>query len=230
MQGLSRAQSRGFTRRELLKGGALVVGFSILGPLSKAFGQATAHIDPYGNQDYLDPRQLDSWVAVRQDGTVLVSTGKVDLGTGIETALAQIASDELDVPFARVHMPDGRHGQTVDSGTYRGQQHTIQAAGQHLRQATAGRTCRAPHRWPAARLDSLSNACQWSTACSATRATHPNVCPTRSSVGGRKFNIAIPVTGQQGGLQWRRRVKPKIYTDYKVVGTSVETRGAARRS
>ena len=54
----------GLTRRDLLKSGALVVGFTLLDPLSKAFGQATAHIDPYGNPDYLDPRQLDSWVAV----------------------------------------------------------------------------------------------------------------------------------------------------------------------
>ena len=28
-----------------------MVSFSILSPLSKALGQATAHIDPYGNPD-----------------------------------------------------------------------------------------------------------------------------------------------------------------------------------
>ena len=125
-----------FSRRELLKGGALVVSFSILSPLSKAFGQATAHIDPYGNPDYLDPRQLDSWVAIRDDGSVIVSTGKVDLGTGIETALAQIAADELDVPFNRLHMQMGDTARTVDQGRTAGS-NTIQAAGQHLRQATA---------------------------------------------------------------------------------------------
>jgi len=51
---LPRPQSSGVTRRDLLKGGALVVSFSLLSPLSKAFGQATAHIDPYGNPDYLE--------------------------------------------------------------------------------------------------------------------------------------------------------------------------------
>ena len=101
-----------FSRRELLKGGALVVSFSILSPLSNAFGQATSHIDPYGNPDYLDPRQLNSWVAIRDDGSVIVSTGKVDLGTGIETALAQIAADELDVPFNRIHMQMGDTAKT----------------------------------------------------------------------------------------------------------------------
>src|SRR5206468_2713098 len=76
------------------------------------------------------------WVAVAGDGTVIVSTGKVDLGTGIETALAQIAADELDVPFTRIHMQMGDTAKTVDEGRTAGS-NTIQAAGQHLRQATA---------------------------------------------------------------------------------------------
>ena len=207
------------SRRELLKGGAFVVSFSILGPLEKAFGQATAHIDPYGNPDYLDPRNLDSWVAVREDGTVIVQTGKVDLGTGIETALAQIAADELDVPFDRIHMQMGDTAKTVDEGRTAGS-NTIQAAGQHLRQATA-----------VARLELLKMA--------STRLDVPvdrltvkdgivsdTADPTKSVsytalVGGKKFNITMPVTGQQGGLQIAPAVKPKKYTDYKVVGTSV---------
>ena len=36
-----------------------------------------------------------------RDGSVTVFTSKVELGTGIETALAQIVAEELDVPFAR---------------------------------------------------------------------------------------------------------------------------------
>ena len=33
-----------------------------------------------------------------------VLSGKVDLGTGVETALAQIVAQKMDVPFDRVHM------------------------------------------------------------------------------------------------------------------------------
>jgi nicotinate dehydrogenase subunit B len=208
------------TRRELLKGGALVVSFSLLGPLSKAFGQATAHIDPYGNPDYLDPRQLDSWVAVRDDGTVIVSTGKVDLGTGIETALAQIASDELDVPFTRIHMQMGDTARTVDQGRTAGS-NTIQAAGQHLRQATAAARVELLEM-AATRLDvpverlTVTDGVVSDTGNVSKRVSYAEL------VGGRKFNIAIPVTGQQGGLQVAPAVKPKKYTDYKVVGTSVK--------
>src|SRR6185436_8865948 len=206
----AKEQPMTFTRRELLKGGALVVSFSIFGPLSKAFGQATAHIDPYGNPDYLDPRQLDSWVAVREDGTVIVSTGKVDLGTGIETALAQIAADELDVPFARVHMQMGHTAKTVDQGRTAGS-NTIQAAGPHLRQATAAARLAVPVERLAVADGVVSD-----TANSSKSVSYAAL------VGGRTFNITIPVTGQQGGLQVAPAIKAKKYTEYKVVGTPVQ--------
>src|SRR6202042_2203279 len=48
--------------------------------------------------------KLLSWVNFDSDGLVIVSPGKVEIGQGIVTALAQIAADELDVEFARVRM------------------------------------------------------------------------------------------------------------------------------
>ncbi len=209
------------SRRELLqKSGALVVSFSILDPLAKAFGQATAHIDPYGNPDYLDPRQLDSWVAVRGDGTVIVSTGKVDLGTGIETSLAQIASDELDVAFARVHMQMGDTAKTVDEGRTAGS-NTIQAAGQHLRQATAAARVELL-KMASTRLDVPVDRLVVNDGVVSDMSNAARRVSYAELVGGRKFNITIPVTGQQGGLQVAPAIKPKKYTDYKVVGTSVK--------
>ncbi|PYR69781.1 MAG: hypothetical protein DMF88_04930 [Acidobacteria bacterium] len=200
------------SRREVLQqSGALVVGFSILGPLAKAFGQATAHIDPYGNPDYLDPGQLDSWVAVREDGTVIVSTGKVDLGTGIETSLAQIASDELDVPFARVHMQMGDTAKTVDQGRTAGS-NTIQAAGQHLRQATAAARVELL-KMASTRLDVPADRLVVTDGLVRDMADASKRVSYAELVGGRKFNITIPVTGQQGGLQVAPAIKPKKYTD-----------------
>ena len=209
-----------FSRRELLKGGALVISFSILAPLSKAFGQATAHIDPYGNPDYLDPRQLDSWVAVTDDGIVIVSTGKVDLGTGIETALAQIAADELDVPFNRIHMQMGHTAKTVDEGRTAGS-NTIQAAGQHLRQATAAARVELL-KMASTRLDVPAGRLTVTDGVVSDMSNTSKNVTYATLVGGRKFNITIPVTGQQGGLQVAPAIKPKKYTDYKVVGTSVK--------
>jgi len=56
--------------------------------------------------------ELDTWLRIDAAGTVTVFTGKVELGQGIQTALARIAADELDVAPARVrvHTADTAEG------------------------------------------------------------------------------------------------------------------------
>src|SRR5258708_35573382 len=123
--------TKSISRRQLLKGsGALVVSFSLYGPLSgvRAQSQETPEPRPYavervdlgtfipGPGDYLDSRELDSWLAVMQDGSITMFTGKVDIGTGTRTALAQIVAEELDVPFDRVTMAMGDTPKPVDQG------------------------------------------------------------------------------------------------------------------
>ena len=41
---------------------------------------------------------VSSWLAVQEDGTVILMVGKVELGQGIHTALTQIAIRELGLP------------------------------------------------------------------------------------------------------------------------------------
>ena len=50
-----------------------------------------------------NPR-LSKWLHLREDGKVEVRSGKVEIGQGIGTALAQIVADELDVAIGRVLM------------------------------------------------------------------------------------------------------------------------------
>lgn len=50
-----------------------------------------------------NPR-LGQWLSIHADGTVSVRSGKVELGQGIRTALAQIVAHELDVALHRVRM------------------------------------------------------------------------------------------------------------------------------
>ena len=42
---------------------------------------------------------IDNWIAIDAAGLVTVYSGKVELGTGVRTALAQIVAGALDVPF-----------------------------------------------------------------------------------------------------------------------------------
>lgn len=47
---------------------------------------------------------LDSWIAVNQDRTITIKSGKAELGQGIMTVVAQIGADELDVSPARIRV------------------------------------------------------------------------------------------------------------------------------
>ena len=91
-------------RREFLKqSGALVVGFSIASAgLAQQLATRPALPGSLNNN-----RMLDGWLRINADGTVTVFTGKVELGQGILTALAQIAAEELDVALERIVMVPG---------------------------------------------------------------------------------------------------------------------------
>src|SRR5580700_10486665 len=80
--------------------------------------------------------KLDAWIRVDADGNATVFTGKVELGQGIVTALAQIAAEELDLPLARVHMISGDTARTPNEGDTSGSQ-SIEYGGTALRLAGA---------------------------------------------------------------------------------------------
>jgi len=80
--------------------------------------------------------RLDDWLRFEPDGTVLASSGKVELGTGVATALAQIVAEELDVPIERVRMVMGDTARTPDEGITAGSL-TVNTSGTALRNAAA---------------------------------------------------------------------------------------------
>src|SRR5215208_5639134 len=79
---------------------------------------------------------LDDWIAIAPDGTITAYSGKVELGTGVRTALAQIVAEELDVSLIHVRMVMGDTALTPDEGYTAGSM-TIQRSGSALRQAAA---------------------------------------------------------------------------------------------
>src|SRR5688572_13732394 len=82
------------------------------------------------------PQQLDDWIAIEPNGGITAYSGKVELGTGVRTALAQIVAEELGVPFERVHLVMGDTARTPDEGYTAGSM-TLQTSGMALRQAAA---------------------------------------------------------------------------------------------
>ncbi len=80
--------------------------------------------------------RLDRWVRFNADRTVTVFSGKVELGQGIETAMAQIAADELDVSLERLSLVAGDTTQSPDEWYTAGSQ-SIESGGMAMRLACA---------------------------------------------------------------------------------------------
>jgi len=117
-------------RRQLLlsaatMAGGLVVHFSLP---SQALAQT--------NNKSLRKEALQSWLALGADGRITVYSGKVDLGTGVKTALTQMVADELEVDFNSIQLVMGDTGSTIDQGQTAGSL-SISVGGQQLRQACA---------------------------------------------------------------------------------------------
>ena len=119
------------TRRRFIESGALLIGFS-LSPHG-LFAQASPSKLP-GSLD--NNRMLDAWLRINPDGSVTILTGKIELGQGIGTALAQIAADELDVDLKRISMIHGDTALTPNEGQTAGSQ-SMQNSGTALRFACA---------------------------------------------------------------------------------------------
>jgi CO/xanthine dehydrogenase Mo-binding subunit len=82
-----------------------------------------------------NPR-LSSWVRFTAEGRVAISPGKVEIGQGIVTALAQIAADELDVDVGRIEMIRASTAASPNEGVTSGSL-SIQQSGRALRHACA---------------------------------------------------------------------------------------------
>ena len=82
-----------------------------------------------------NPR-LEQWVRFEADGTVTVFSGKVELGQGIVTAIAQIAAEELDVPLERLAIVAGDTARAPDEWYTAGSQ-SIEVGGAAMRLACA---------------------------------------------------------------------------------------------
>lgn len=119
------------TRRDVLKaGGALFVTFTLAGQVRSALAQSSAAKKNVASDE------VDGFLSIDADGRVTVYTGKVDLGTGLPTALMQIAAEELDVPLDQVSLIQGDTALTPDQGPTWGSL-SIQIGGMQIRRAAA---------------------------------------------------------------------------------------------
>ena len=207
-------KNRTISRRRFLEGtGALVVSFSFSGPVPRVLAQSGAALaaEP-------EATSLDSWLAVAQDGSVTVLTSKVELGTGVETALAQIVAEELDVPFRQIKMDAGDTSKTIDQGMTVAAR-TVERGGPQLRQAAAAarqellKLASARLQVPAEKL-TVSDGVVSVTGNPAKKISYGNL------IGGKRFNVRITATGEGWDMKVAPEARAKDPKDYKIVGTS----------
>ncbi len=81
-------------------------------------------------------RRIHQWLDFSVPGRVRVHTGKVELGQGILTALALIASEELNLPLAQIEIVSASTAHGPDEGMTSGSL-SVQDSGSAIRQACA---------------------------------------------------------------------------------------------
>jgi nicotinate dehydrogenase subunit B len=204
----------GFSRRDFLRtSGALVVSFSaaaVLEHVAAAAGGKAAQ-GPFDTRaSHVDPKQLDSWIAIAADGTVTAYTGKCEFGQGMHTAQIQLVAEELSVAIDRVKLIQCDTAVAPDQGTTSGSQSTpTNFNARNLAQAAA--TARETLlRLASERLGVPAAGLAIAGGVIAASADRTKRVSYGDLVAGHKFNVE---------LDGRARRKPP--TEWKVLGTSV---------
>ena len=183
--------------------GCLAIGFTLGNP-------DRAYSSPFMQQLPGSLRRnpsLNAWLEVLDNGMVRIYTGKLELGQGIRTAIAQVAAEELDLEMKQVEViladtlrtPD--EGYTVGSGSIENSAMAVRYAAASARQKILDM---ASAKWsiPAASL-SMANA-------KVTTKTGDKTISFVELLGGKQLTgtVQLPVT-------------LKAKSAYKLVGKAI---------
>jgi nicotinate dehydrogenase subunit B len=155
-------------------------------------------------------RRMEKWIRFDPDRTVRLAVGKVELGQGNVTALAQIAAEELDIDLTRIAVLAGDTQDAPDEGQTTSSQ-SIEVSGRSVRLVTAELRARV--------LDRL--------------ARRLNCAPAEISVDDGTFRHGDAPTGhdywnfvqtEDFAAEIAGTATPKPHTEYRVVGKPVPRR------
>ena len=189
-------------RREFLEAtGILVVSFSLPSFLRAADAQSATSSKTVA----LD--EVDAFLAIDRTGRVTLYSGKVELGTGVSTALTQIVAEELDVPLTRIALIEGDTALTPAQGKTWGSL-TIQVGGVQIRQAAA-----------TARQALLQEAAKQLGAPAADLIVDQGTVRARS--GGKQVTYGELIGGKNFSLKLDKQAPLKEPSNYRIVGQSI---------
>lgn len=220
MNAISKPTKKNFSvsRRAVLQGtGALVLSAAVPSFVLSEKAAAQAARMGVAAKPALVPTQLDTWLKIAADGKVTAFFGKMDMGQGVDVAIAQIVAEELDVPLEKVEVIMGDTYFTVNQGGASGST-GIQNGGIPLRNAAAeARRVLVEHASkvlgaPADKL-TVSNGVVSVVGDSAKKVSYVEM------IGGNYFNVQVEWNGVVGnGMVVTGKAKPKAVADYNIVG------------
>ena len=192
-------KTRHFSRRAVLKGGVITVGFALAGLPARVGAQSAAVA-----KRILDPKEVDAFLAVNGDGTVTLFCGKVDLGQGLRIAIPQIAAEELGIDVDKITFIEGDTALTPNQGRTSGS-NGIQQGGVQIRQAAA-----------TARKALVELAAQRINAKAEDLETAGGMVRPKS--GGAGVSFADLIAGKQFDLKLDPKAPLKDPAQYTIVG------------
>ncbi len=172
------------------------------------------------------PDKLSSYISIDRDGTVIAYYGKIDGGQGLETAIAQLVAEEIDVPWERVRVVMGDSALTINMGgatagnglrqgglimrrtAAEARRLLIEMAGEALNKATAELTV----------TDGVVHALSDPGADPSQRISYAEL------VGGRHLDAPIAWNGEAQQLTVKVQAPLKKPSEFKVIGKPMPRR------
>ena len=95
-----------FTRRQFIftaasAAGGLMIG---IGAAPRAAHGATVSGQPWDGDDAYDPNEIDAWIAIDPDDSILIRYQRSEMGQGSMTALPMMISEELHCDWSKVRI------------------------------------------------------------------------------------------------------------------------------
>jgi len=207
-----------FARRRFMGQGAIVFacttgsGLNILTMNSSQAQTLAASPRPIG------PAQLDTWLSFDTNGVVTAFFGKMDMGQGVDTAIAQVVAEELDLDVNVVNVVMGDTHRTANQGGASGSSGCRQGANA-LRNAAA-EARRVLLDRAATVLGQPAESLSVSNGVVSAASASPRVSYAELIADG--LDTELDWNGNFGnGLNVFGQAQPKQAANYSVVGTSV---------
>ena len=214
-------EANALSRRTFLSAtGALVV--AIATPAEFARGASVGAANGVVKRPPVTPGALSSYICIEPDGTVVAYYGKIDGGQGLETSIAQLVAEEIDVPWERVRMVMGDSALTVNMGGATAG-NAIRQAGPIMRQ-TAAEARRLLIEMASKVLGvpekdlTVTDGVVHSLTDPIKRISYAQL------IGGRHFDATVRFTGKAQSLAVKVEAPLKQPSEFKIIGKPMPRR------